>query len=377
MGDEAPGRGTTDFPVGGGGPAPGPLPVPLQDQLFGCFWWGVFTDIEAGKQRDEFFRRTQDAGCNATESGLDNAWFDYPEHGHGGFVPWERANGSPAFGGTGPFDLTRKSEAFWDHYLAGVESAIAHGQVVQVKVAPNYYSCASHTQGALWVPDRDLNPRRYNIQGERLGDPDNDRGIHDYVGTDDDWVGNALIEEGCRRFKPYVERGQLYFCTALEMAQKELHVRVRDRILGHLSDAIVIANRQEWPTGMWRNMVRKTGFDGNEEHKKPILEKFLAEYDANNLPPTRSEMLAEARAYNPCSAFWSSDGCRIDKDPDRCYDYPNLEEHAVYILREFGGNWCQQSVSKMPQYSWGRVDLGPMDRNEIPMLKNIYRRWKA
>lgn len=309
---------------------------------------------------------------------MDDSWFNAPEYGYTGFVPWERANGTPAAGGNGPFDLTRVSEAFWDHFLESCDLAISHGQVIQVKIQPNYYSCASHTVGALWVPDRDQHPRRFNIQGQKLGDPTNDIGIHDFVGTDADVYGNALIGEFKRRCKSYIDKKQMYACTALEMAQKELHVRTRDRLnaggFGHLK---VIANRQEYPTGMWRNMVKNTGFDGNEEHGKRHLPTFLAEVDSNNNPPTRAEMLTEAKAFGPLTVFLNSDGCRIDKDPDSTYDYNALEDVAVYILKEFGGNWSQQSVSKMPPFAWGRVDFGPMDRNELPMLRRIYKRWRG
>jgi len=342
--------------------------------LFGLWWWALFTSNTAIPHRDAFFSRARDVGANATECCLDDAWFNAPEYGYTGFVPWERANGTPAAGGSGPFDLTRVSEAFWDNFLAGVECAISYGQTVQVKVQPTYYSWAEHTIGALWVPDRDQHPRRFNVQGEVLGDPDSDTGGHFFIASDADQYGNELINEACRRLKPYVDAKRLYFCTALEMAEKRLHTDTKRRLLANLPEAVVICNRQEWTPGMWRNMVTKAGLHGNEEHAKDDLQAFLNEFIADNKPPTRREMLAES---TPLTVFLSSDGCRIDADPNSTYDYDRLEDVAVYILRDEGGNWSQQSVSKMPPFAWGRVDFGPMDGNELPMMRRIYERWKA
>ena len=202
----------------------------------------------------EFFTRIADLGCNATELWM-LPWLDDA----GVFesvAPWQQEP-------DGRYDLSKVNEEYWDLKLETIRLAHERGLLMQLCVL-DLYGWAASKQGLLWVPNRDSNPVRRNVNGVKWGNPSDDwtYGEPENPQMLPDPTLKAFIAETCRR----VPETGVYFRVANEAPQKEMHLRIEAEIRKHRPGAFITTSRNEDTTGQYRNMVINAGFDGLELH---------------------------------------------------------------------------------------------------------------
>ncbi len=354
--DKHPGEVPPTFPVGGGGGGGvGPLPVAGQDQIFGCWVSSLGTSRIENAHAAEFFYRVASEGCNGTEFWM-LPWLD-DDDVFKSVAPWQKTS-------DGRYDLNKINEEYWDMKLETIYQAHKNGLTVQLCFM-DLYAWAASKQGLLWVPNRDRNPVRNNINGVRWGDPDDDW-TYGYPLNPEmlpDSVLRALIEETCRR----APTTGIYFRTANESPEKPMHQRIADYIRSCRSDAFVICNRQNNNPGQYRNMVKNGGLDGIEFHGFETVD-YINTVVPGDVPNNYPDAWAEAE---PRRVFMSTDGCRNGNTTQvgNSYDYDSLGE-VLIDHKKRGFNYSHQSDRKMCKFIEGQWSWNNWE-NERRMLERV------
>lgn len=303
----------------------------------------------------EFYQRIADIGCNATELWL-LPWLD-DDGVFESVAPWQQEP-------DGRYALTRVNDEYWDLLLSVIAQAHSRGLLMQLCVL-DLYGWAASKQGLLWVPNRDHNPVRHNVNGVKWGHPNDDwtYGHPENQQMLPDPTLRAFIAEACRR----VPASGIYWRTANEAPQKEMHLRIEAEIRAHRPDAFITTSRNEDTTGQYRNMVINAGFDGLELHGLDHV-TYIHEVMPGKVPDTWPECWAEAE---PRRVFMSTDGCRNGNTTDvgQSYDYRAIGDVLIDHKRR-GFNYSHQSDRKMVPFIEGRFHFEYWDQ-ELAMLARV------
>jgi len=264
----------------------------------------------------------------------------------------------------GRYNLGHVNEEYWDITLETIRLAHERGLMMQLCFL-DLYGWAASKQGMLWVPNRDWNPVRHNVNGVKWGDPNDDwsYGHPENAQMLPDQTLKAFIAETCRR----VPETGVYFRAANEAPQKEMHLRIEDAIREHRPNAFIITSRNEDTTGQYHNMVVNAGFDGLELHGLDHV-NYIHEVMPGKVPDTWPEAWAEAE---PRRVFMSTDGCRNGNTVDigQSYDYQAVGDVLIDHKRR-GFNYSHQSDRKMPPFIIGQWTWDAWD-NEKAMLERV------
>jgi hypothetical protein len=200
----------------------------------------------------------RDAGSQHTRLWLLDAWANgRNENGMGMYVghqPWARR-------ADGKFDLDRPNGVYDDRLEETLQAFTSRGIHVVLSIL-ELYTWSRGKSGLLWVPDRDGQPVRNNINGVRWGDPNDDDG--GYFMLPDEVLLN-LMARAVDVAKGY--GNQVSFELGNEMPEKDLHRRLRDglRALGW-GGRIQVNRNEDTPSQFWNMGLDRVEYHGIAFH---------------------------------------------------------------------------------------------------------------
>jgi len=241
----------------------------------------------------------KDHGCQFTQAWLLDAWAIGEQQAgrfkpgqYDGFLPWIRLP-------DGRFDLDQPNAEYYDHLRTYVDTMNQHGMFVELSVL-ELYTWSARKDRLPFVPNRNLQPVRRNVNVVLWGDPD------------DDATFSALPDAVVRNLLHHVMDALdgTSYCLKVgnEFPEKRANLDtvtlIRD--LGFSGDVII--NRQEDTPGQYWNMGVGVRCDLLELHGRLSLdyldEDFPDEADADR-PRTFRAMWD---LVNPARVILSSDG---------------------------------------------------------------------
>ena len=328
-------------------PVPPDGPVPSRVEGFGVSYYTAMTDPDCDP--DAWANRTRDAGSRHTRLWLCDAWANGRlEAGTGmyeGFQPWAwTVNG---------FDLARVSGAYLDRLDRVLTAFHRTGQHVCLSIL-ELYTWSARKDGRLWVPQRDRQPQRNNIQHVEWGTPD-----------DDVWLDTELPDDALARVLEAVLqtigarwRG-VTFEIGNELPEKPLHTRVRDLVRSLGWQGRLQVNRNEDTPSQYDNMQIGVAFDALAIHGRETL-AYLDE----DFGPEQHAFRTFREAYasgtiDPARVVVSSDGVGRNQPP--FYDEPTLIAVAQDSLSRGFAYEHQAREIKLGRFLQGRLDLADLD----------------
>lgn len=336
-----------------------PTAVPDAPRGLGVSYYTAMTDPDCDAA--EWAARTRDVGSQHTRVWALDAWANGRlESGTGMYVglqPW-------ALRGDLRFDLDGPSGAYYEAVDRFVRAFNATGQHVVITVL-ELYTWSRGKAGLVWVPDRNRQPVRNNINGVKWGDP-----------NDDDGGYFMLPDETLRAFiaglvSTVGENRGVSFEIGNEMPEKDLHYRMRDWLRAAGWAGRIQVNRNEDTPSQYDNMKIGRDFDALAIHGRRDLGYLDEDHGAEQHRHRTFRALYDSGDIGTHSFVLSSDGCRKTTHVDDAYDYPALTEVARDALAR-GYAFEHQACIKLRRFTGQpqRLDLSDL-KYDAPMLRGL------
>ena len=332
-------------------PVPPPNPtVPARVEGVGCSYYGSPTDPDCDPV--ELATRFADVGAKHTRTGwMLDAWAIGEMDGSGNYLPGQYDGLHPwlesPFDG---FDLDSPNNAYWDRHGDYIEAMHDQGIHVVLTIL-DLYSWSEGKSNLLWVPNRDLQPMRHNINGVSWGSPNDDDGGF-YMLPDETLIAftERLVDE--------VPSEGVTIEIGNEFPEKALHYRMADHLRRLGWAGPIQVNRNQSTPSQYDNMHIGTAFDQIAFHGFEELSYLDEHFPDQHLYHSFREAY-DSGSMNPERVVISTDGCGFN-EPPYYHKAELLEVVADAKARGFAVEHQAREI-KLGRFLQGRLDLNDFD----------------
>ena len=341
-------------------PVPPPEPAASRVEGFGIAYYTALQDPACNLA--EWANRTRDGGSQHTRQWLMCAWANgwlegdtapggIPGSLFQGYMPWRLlANGRYDLDATNPYYLERLDQLLTEFHRTGQHVCLSIWEL---------YSWSARKANLLWVPNRDLQPQRNNIQGVEWGWPDDDTWLVTLLGADNEpanvterLMTDVLATIGGRWPEVTLELGN-------EFPEKGAHRRLRDLLRRLGWQGRIQVNRNEDTPSQYDNMGIGQAYDSLSIHGRTTLDYLDEDFGPEQHKHRTFRAFYESGDVTLDSLVLSSDGSRKTTAVEDAYDYLRLVEVAQDAL-DRGYAYEHQSCIKLGRFSRGRLDLSDL-----------------
>lgn len=330
------------------GPSTGTPPADVRG--VGVSHYTVVTDPQCDPAA--FAAVTRDLGSQHTRIAFlfPDAWAIGTAHGgqYDGLIPWARRS-------DGRFDLFDFEPRFWNRLDQALDAFAACGIHV-VLTCLELYSWSRGKSGLPWVPDRDVQPQRLNVNGVSWGSPDDDAG--GFFMLPDPALRRLLWE-----IVSHVQgRPGVSLEIGNEMPEKEMHYRIRDGLRAAGYTGQIQVNRNEDTPGQPANMKIGRDFDRLALHGRDDLSYLDEDFPREPVHRTFRSAWSDP-SIDRSRIVMSTDGVGFNQPP--FYDRDALVAVVHDHLSRGMAVEHQARELKLGRFLRGRYDLADLDADLI------------